>query len=184
MDHVVCYFEGCNKKRHIRGLCVGHYRQWKRGNPLKPLRFKRTRNTQPCIRFTEQPCSNPDLTGPCHVFSGSISPDGYGHVNADGKIVGVHRYVWELEYGAIIDGLVIDHACRNRACCNVNHLRLVTKHQNSTENVVGSFWQLNKAKTHCPQGHEYTVENTAYTGRRRYCKACKREKQRQRKVHV
>lgn len=38
----------------------------------------------------------------------------------------------------------------------------------------------NKAKTHCPQGHEYTVENTGSQkgGAGRVCKACRRDKSR------
>lgn len=36
----------------------------------------------------------------------------------------------------------------------------------------------NSKKTHCPQGHKYTKENTySYRGRR-YCKTCNRERKR------
>ena len=36
--------------------------------------------------------------------------------------------------------------------------------------------------THCPQGHEYTEENTYFNGHSRNCKTCRRErKQRSRK---
>lgn len=37
------------------------------------------------------------------------------------------------------------------------------------------YGQHNARKTHCPQGHEYNLENTGRTGRSRYCKTCKRE---------
>ncbi len=37
----------------------------------------------------------------------------------------------------------------------------------------------NAAKTHCPQGHEYTVENTyRYRNNWRYCRTCKLERER------
>ena len=34
--------------------------------------------------------------------------------------------------------------------------------------------QLQKSKTHCPQGHEYTSENTYHNKNRRHCKECSR----------
>jgi hypothetical protein len=36
----------------------------------------------------------------------------------------------------------------------------------------GPNW--NRIKTHCPQGHEYTPENTSVWKNRRSCKACNR----------
>lgn len=32
-----CDFDGCEKKRHARGLCQGHYSQRRLGKPLTPL---------------------------------------------------------------------------------------------------------------------------------------------------
>lgn len=91
-----------------------------------------------------------------------------------GKTVLVHCYVWERLVGPIPDGMVIDHQCRNRACCNIDHLRVVTPKQNVTENIVGCNWQLNAAKTHCKRVHEFTPENTRSQngGRGRFCKTC------------
>jgi hypothetical protein len=34
---MVCNFEGCDKEARSKGLCVGHYRQQRRGQPLRPL---------------------------------------------------------------------------------------------------------------------------------------------------
>lgn len=87
----------------------------------------------------------------------------------------VHRYVWEQTYGPIPTELELDHQCRNHGCCNVLHLRAVTHKVNTTENIVGANWQLQKEKTHCPQGHEYTAENTRFRKNKgRSCKACAR----------
>lgn len=39
--------------------------------------------------------------------------------------------------------------------------------------------------SHCPQGHEYTLENSGYsTGDLRYCRTCKREKNRLRRKRL
>lgn len=51
-------------------------------------------------------------------------------MSVDGKKSMPHRYAWERERGAIPDEMQIDHICRNRKCCNIRHLRLVTAKQN------------------------------------------------------
>ena len=99
---------------------------------------------------------------------------GYGSVGLNGSTVLVHRYVWEQANGKIPEGLEIDHQCRNRACCNVKHLRAVTRQVNMTENstTVSAF---NKVKTHCPQGHAYDEGNTRISRKgTRVCRTCHR----------
>ena len=177
---IACSFPGCGRECLAKGLCAAHYQQQKRnpGNPLEPLPY-RQRNTPPRILFDEVPCVVPGLAGPCHVFRGAKNSDGYGNVKLNGKIVSVHRYVLEQANGPIQDGLEVDHQCRNRACCNLSHLRLVTHKVNSTENIVNTGWQVCAAKTHCPQGHEYTAENTySYKGVR-ICRTCNRDRNRE-----
>ena len=36
-----------------------------------------------------------------------------------------HRYVWENEHGLIPRDYEIDHICKNRACCNIEHLQML-----------------------------------------------------------
>ncbi|WP_396021799.1 HNH endonuclease signature motif containing protein [Bacillus cereus group sp. BfR-BA-01522] len=79
---------------------------------------------------------------------------------------------YEMLKGPIEEGMVIDHLCRNRKCVNPLHLEQVTQRINllrgegmSAENVK---------KTHCPQGHEYTEENTYISkAGSRYCRKCR-----------
>ena len=65
---------------------------------------------------------------------------GFGHENQDGyvriwdkpkpeggKLVMRHRWFWELEHGPIPDGYEINHLCKNRRCCNVEHLEMLRR---------------------------------------------------------
>lgn len=53
------------------------------------------------------------------------APLGGGYVYAGGKGERyAHRRAWEDERGPIPEGAILDHRCRNRACINLDHLRL------------------------------------------------------------
>lgn len=67
----------------------------------------------------------------CWVWCGEINRNGYGRVWINGKRVMVHRVVYELLVGPIEVGLVLDHRCRNRRCCNPKHLEPVTVRENT-----------------------------------------------------
>jgi len=46
----------------------------------------------------------------------------------------LHRMSWEQNKGEIPKGYEVDHKCRNRKCCNVDHLQLLTvsEHKSKT----------------------------------------------------
>src|SRR2546425_867833 len=74
--------------------------------------------------------------------------------------------------------MCIDHICRNRACINPSHLRVVTLKQNMLIGI--GFCALNAKRTVCPRGHALLGENL-YLRRNgwRECRICKREQLRQ-----
>lgn len=79
---------------------------------------------------------------------------GYCRLFVDGKKgVRMHRIVYELEKGAIPEGLVIDHLCRNRACINVEHLEAVSPATNALRGFGAPA--LNARKIKCNKGHIY-----------------------------
>ena len=108
------------------------------------------------------PDYRPDL-GPCLDFIGADNGNGYGQFSYWGKRSGyAHRYAWERVHGTIEDGLTVDHLCRNRRCCNVDHLELVT----GVENFIRGC----ETRTECPNGHPYPPD--AKPGERN-CPICK-----------
>lgn len=77
--------------------------------------------------------------GDCLVWTGRLVRGGYGIIKLqDGKTSKpIHKFVWEQEHGEVPFGLVVDHLCHNRACCELTHLRVATNKQNA-ENRKGA----------------------------------------------
>lgn len=92
----------------------------------------------------------------CWEWLASKNKYGYGKSCLNGKDCPAHRVAYQLTFGPMAKGMVIDHTCRNRGCVNPSHLRQVTPYQNLTENSV-NFIAINKQKTHCPKGHAYDL---------------------------
>lgn len=123
-----CSVEGCARiERGHSGLCNLHrQRARKHGDPT----HERWAPLMDRIR------SRIDFSSGCWTWTGVLS-DGYGQVWNEGRMVGVHRVVYEAAYGPIPDGLVIDHLCRNPSCVNPLHLEAVTQSENARRGLNG-----------------------------------------------
>lgn len=97
----------------------------------------------------------------------------YGHITINYKNKKVHRVVYEMLVGPIPKGEEIDHLCKATLCCNPDHLQPVPHSTNCQRGQAGKYQLL---KTHCPQGHEYSSENTYWYKNRRTCRICAYEK--------
>lgn len=107
----------------------------------------------------------------CWLYAGYKNELGYGLIFHNRKYQYAHRVSYETFVGKIPDSYVIDHLCRVRHCINPEHLEPVTARVNT---LRGEGVLVNKRKTHCPKGHEYTIENTQYFGSKgwRRCREC------------
>ena len=107
----------------------------------------------------------------CFLIHTSLDKDGYHIASYRGKAVKGYRKAFIIKNGPIPKGLVLNHLCRNRKCWNPNHLEIVTTKENIQKGI-----SHNANKTHCPQGHEYTPENTYIEpkGGNRHCKICQK----------
>lgn len=117
-----------------------------------------------------------DAEGPCWLWTGAISRNGYGVVQLGGRDAGtraVHRVVWELLVGLIPRGLDLDHLCRVRHCCNPDHLEPVTRQANVARGAHGAG-VLRGFRCDHPE----TPENTIVTSRQRTCRTCANESSR------
>lgn len=119
----------------------------------------------------------------CHNWSGFVSKEGYGRIGTEAGVRMTHRVAYEARKGVVPAGLLLDHLCRNRRCCNPEHLEAVTQQVNALrgEGVAAK----NSRKTHCIRGHEFTPENTARHGRNRrgrVCRKCRNARTAQRKA--
>jgi len=108
----------------------------------------------------------------CHLWRGGSSSDGYGRFCTGVKRRRSHRVAYILLRGLPpADRPLLDHACRNKLCCNPSHLHPCTNKENILRGVGPCA--LNAAKTHCAKGHEFTAANTHVYRNLRICRICK-----------
>lgn len=113
----------------------------------------------------------------CWEWTASRTPQGYGKIGRrKGESPAIaSRVSWEMHNGPIPDGLHVLHRCDNPPCVNPAHLFLGTNADNQRDMRAKGRGRLGRRfTTHCPQGHEYTPENSCYSGSNRACRQCSR----------
>lgn len=166
MTDRTCTINGCVKQIKARGWCNAHYKQWQKGQEFSdptakrptPKR-KRTKPSKPAegeLRERLDTCTE-RLPDGCLVWTGARNRDGYGRARSGGKRVSVHRWVYEREHGPIEPGVLIDHACWNRACVEVTHLRPATRSENGSNRAGPMGVTATRIRNVYPHGGGYRV---------------------------
>jgi hypothetical protein len=151
------------------------------GLPLDaPVQDKR-RGT-PDERFDRKWLLDPESG--CHLWQDHLAR-GYGQFRVkQGKQVPAHIYAYERVNGPVADGLVLDHICHpddgscpggeciHRRCCNPEHVRPVTRGQNTLRSATG-ITAVHARRTHCSYGHPLPPY---VPGGERRCRTCVQEK--------
>lgn len=122
---------------------------------------------------------HPILGTPCWPWSARArkrTPNGdYGRIfnrrGASPRVIYAHRVAWELTNGPLADGEYVFHRCDNPPCCNPSHLFKGTYLDNNRD-MTAKGRHAETRKTHCPQNHVYSPENTRMYRGHRYCRAC------------
>lgn len=178
---VTCKEGDCMAAVKSRGYCLPHYKRFRRWGDASIKR--------PTTPVEDRFWSRVDKREPdeCWPWTAGTTAQGYGGLHpTKGEMVLAHRYAYELEFGSIPPGDVIDHACHNgtncppgpcahRLCCNPLHLE-----PTSIADNINRSHNSNAKKTHCPKGHQYSPENTRHQVKRkttsRKCLTCERSR--------
>lgn len=112
----------------------------------------------------------------CWPWKSGRNPAGYGRFRVHPKTFLATRWIMGHLLGRSLrwDNEVreqVCHRCDNPPCVNPKHLYVGSNSDNVRDAVRRGthYWAK---KTHCPQGHEYTPENTYTRGGRRNCRPC------------
>lgn len=108
----------------------------------------------------------------CWEWTGCSTRFGYGMISIGGDMRLAHRVVFAHFRGDIPAGLQLDHLCRNRKCCNPDHLLPTTHAGNQLAARAITRWKLSLTQTACSRGHEFAGRNLILYRGRRYCRAC------------
>ena len=109
------------------------------------------------------------VIGDCWRWSGGMSNGRQGQVWYRGRTVTVSRLIMHLTTDFNLDSedfILHKLECKFTDCWNPQHLYVGDHMQNMIDRE--------EARTHCLRGHEFTVENTGFDSRQRFCKECRR----------
>ena len=165
-------------------MCKKHWRRWRNGKDINEKTWVdktvEERFWGKVNKLTDDKCWK--WTGATRGKEGVL----YGVAWDGEKLIGAHRYSYELRHGEIPEGgeyrgMCVCHSCDTPLCVNPDHLFLGT-HKNNMEDKVKKGRGTGSI-THCKRGHEFTDKNTYVAkGGFRHCKRCRLIRETKRKA--
>ena len=102
---------------------------WRRGEKLESL-------PRPTASERFDALLVPEPNTSCLLFTGNQTRDGYGRFSVNGKTSYAHRFAYWRHWG-VIPKPEIHHKCRNKLCCNPEHLQAVTREEHEDIHASG-----------------------------------------------
>jgi hypothetical protein len=143
------------------------------------MRFTRKREAEVLAALSAKPDAH--VVFPASAYR----PDGSILISRDGTRTFLHRHLYTLVVGPIPPKHYLLAGCDKDRCQNPHHRKVIAsthvpKGRAPRSRATGegmSAPQIQRSKTHCPQDHEYTPENTyvwtdASGTEHRKCKTC------------
>lgn len=125
--------------------------------------------------------SQVEISDACWLWHGAN--DGrYGVVRWNGRLTKAHRVAWEIDHREAPQAQVL-HRCDTPLCVRPSHLFEGTQADNLADMKAkgrGANAMTHRPVTRCPRGHAYDAPNTRWHDSKRYCRACQRERARER----
>lgn len=121
---IPCSFNGCVNTQQAKGLCGAHWRQQHLGKELSKLKNQES--------IIERIMPKIEKTDYCWNWTGRKAGKSqvYGQISLGGRQTMVHRIVFEELVRPLKAGETIDHTCRNKLCCNPEHLEAIPLREN------------------------------------------------------
>lgn len=114
----------------------------------------------------------------CWISNYSVGSHGYAQIgwcvpgSRRSRMALIHRVAYVARRGPIPDDMTVDHMCKQRKCCNPDHLRLLDNFENARR-TSGRDWPLGV----CINGHPNSQLHTQASGKR-VCRVCDAKRQR------
>lgn len=110
----------------------------------------------------------------CWIWQAGMYGCGYGKFSLNGKNTNAHRASFIIHNGSFDFSKMVLHKCDVKKCINPDHLYIGDKSQNAKDAYNrGQLVSWGSKKTHCKNGHEFSLKNTKYTKKkRRRCLEC------------
>lgn len=163
-----CSVDGCEREHRYLGFCDLHGRRWKQTGTTADPPAQRTE--------AERFWAKVDRSGEHWLWIGGGPPSAGQFRTADGRAVSPRRWAWVDAYGRPapeLNRMLV--TCDEPLCIRPEHVEATT--------AAGFAAATAAAQPTCSRGHEWTPENTRISPRGvRVCRACHRNKQRDRHV--